>query len=272
MKYMKVVTIQSKKKRNKPLDTTHRIYNNLMGNQNHIIGIYDKHEFGNYNKIDLKKHQKSANAVDPKSHYYRAVDMYLQEHQKVLKFRSLDEALDKDEYVDSDESFITESDLENSFNEDDPADAVEGVSFREMPQHEDIKYVSPLFRHRYEISIWRVDSYSVHKVKHSYFTPTSDKIDDPKFSDFEMDVSLDRQTLILYEKDSQTVDTLILIFDAYTLDKIYEIDMNTIDDVDLSKYPDYKRSDDFNSPSVGYYCPTNMKVNKFQCWDHGNYL
>lgn len=45
------------------------------------------------------------------------------------------------------------------------------MSFYEIPDYEGLKYIPPLFREKYEISIWKVDDHNSVKVKSTYFTP-----------------------------------------------------------------------------------------------------
>ena len=45
------------------------------------------------------------------------------------------------------------------------------MSFRSLPDHNGLKYAPPLFREKYELCIWRIDTHNVVKIKNRYFTP-----------------------------------------------------------------------------------------------------
>lgn len=45
------------------------------------------------------------------------------------------------------------------------------MGFTEIPDYEGLKYIPPLFREKYEISIWKIDDHNSVKVKSTYFTP-----------------------------------------------------------------------------------------------------
>jgi hypothetical protein len=45
------------------------------------------------------------------------------------------------------------------------------MGYEEIPEYDGLKYIPPLFREKYEISIWKVDIHNSVKVKSTYFTP-----------------------------------------------------------------------------------------------------
>lgn len=58
-----------------------------------------------------------------------------------------------------------------------------------------IEYQPKCIREKYQISLWKVDSFGVVKIKDSYITPSHERVNDPNFSGFRLHMSSDRQCI-----------------------------------------------------------------------------
>lgn len=116
-------------------------------------------------KITAKKGPKrSSNIISDHDHitpdiYDRAIDMYLQEKAKTLRFKNLDEHLLHFEGSGSEDSFHSDMSSDDSFTEDINFDETKDIEYEQMPQYDNIKYISPLFKHKYELSVWKAGLY-----------------------------------------------------------------------------------------------------------------
>jgi hypothetical protein len=204
----------------------------------------------------------------------RAADLYLEEKSKMLTYKTMEPSLKRaNVQISSDNEYSSsETDSDTDLNEQNEFDDKLTIEFKELPKYQGFQYTPPPIKHKYEISIWKTDSYGVVKIKSSYFTPESDKINDLNFSGFKMDISIDKETIILYEKSSKLKESLVMLFDMYTLDTIFEDDINTINKLNKSFAKKYDKDQDFYHPEQGKYCPTSPNFPRFSSFDNGKYI
>ena len=71
---------------------------------------------------------------------------------------------------------------------------------------------------------------------------------------FEVRMSLDNQTMILFENSTAPSTGLrtVLVFDIYTLDKIQEMKVDLVNE-DYLKYENYNKENDLNTPQFGAF-------------------
>lgn len=215
------------------------------------------HVKGSYQSLTTRRGMVTEESLDYET-FNNAVDMYIEENSYVLSYKALDDSLKKRNMYFSDES--EEESLDTSYESSESSGEYEGINLRpkrieyaELPSYKGLKYKPPPFRNSYELSIWKADINSVTKIKGSYFTPDSKKISHPDFQGFEMDISLDKETLLIYERDSLEEETLVMIFDAYTLDKIIEVPLNTCMNINSSHMKEYEQSEDFVNPETNSF-------------------
>lgn len=80
-------------------------------------------------------------------------------------------------------------------------------------------------------------------------------LDEEQGFNFDIDISLDNQTLVLVDHKVVEDKKMILIFDLYTLDKIAEFPVNVCNRVYLD-YDDYDDMYDSYSPEFAISCKT----------------
>lgn len=251
-----------------------------MKNPNHINFRKTDHVHGSYPKVTGSK-LRNANTVDESGSitqevFDRAVDLYLQEKSRVLRYKSLEPSLMKaniqitseDEDFESDTEFLSDSD----FDEQNEFDDQMSIEFKELPKYFGYRYTPPPIKHQYELSIWKTDSYGTIKVKSSYFTPECDRTKKFNFVGLKMDISIDNETLVIYEKVSNHKESLVMLFDIYTLDKIIEDEINTINKLNKTFSENYNEDEDFYRPEDGDFCPTSVNFPKFTSFARGKYI
>lgn len=120
------------------------------------------------------------------------------------------------------------------------------LDYYAIPEYEGMNYIPPPFREKYEISVWKVDTKGVCKIKSSYFTPEIAEFENPDFAGFDVEMALDHQTMILIENPNKNLEDpnrnyrTVLVFDFYTFDKIVEFEVDTTE-------PSYLDREDYNS-------------------------
>jgi hypothetical protein len=233
---------------------------------------------GSYPKMTRSKPKGNTMLDEPgkinQEIFDRAADLYLEEKSKMLTYKTMDPSLNKaDVQISSDDEYSSsDSDSDTEFNEQNEFDDKLTIEFKELPKYQGFQYTPPPIKHKYEISIWKTNSYGVVKIKSSYFTPESDKINDLNFSGFKMDISIDKETIILYEKSSKQKESLVMLFDIYTLDTIFEDDINTINKENKTYTKKYDQDQDFYHPEQGKFCPTSPDFPRFSSFGNGKFI
>lgn len=88
---------------------------------------------------------------------------------------------------------------------------------------------------------------------------------------FEVDISLDNQTLVLVDTKVVEDKKIILVFDLYTLDKIAEFPVNVCNRVFLD-YDDYDPMNDAYSPEFATSWKTKYNFPRVHWWNDGKYV
>lgn len=124
----------------------------------------------------LKQEQKSQAKT-----FNKAVDLYLEENNVLFDYKGYDESLKPNEpNARNPELYENYNINDKRKDEYNPPDEEAGyyyapesnyVSFTDMPDKDGLKYVPPLFREKYELCIWKLDTHNIVKVKSRYFTP-----------------------------------------------------------------------------------------------------
>ena len=73
---------------------------------------------------------------------------------------------DTDTYFSEDEDSIASRLYEDDLKKN------RSVTFEPMKEFQGVKYLPPTFRHKYELSLWRADTFGIVKVMCKYFTPS----------------------------------------------------------------------------------------------------
>ena len=147
------------------------------------------------------------------------------------------------------------------------------ITYSPIPKYENMSYVPPPFREKYELWIWKIDSRGYCKIKSSYFSPDLIQKEMRCVRMFEVRMSLDNQTMILFENSTAPSTGLrtVLVFDIYTLDKIQEMKVDLVNQ-DYLKYENYNKENDLNTPQFGAFWATNEGFPKIACWNEGKYI
>lgn len=159
----------------------------------------------------------------------------------------------------------------------------EYYSVNTKKKFQELEYKPAIIREKFQISLWRVDDFGLVKTKDRYFTPNSKRFEDPDFTGFSIQNSLDNENIVLVENGTETLDeALVIILDAFDLKVVSELtvttnnpdyDIEEINDDDsyYSNYDDYFDEFDsshptsFSAPSVivwnkGRYCMSNVSI------------
>lgn len=126
--------------------------------------------------------------------------------------------------------------------------------------HLDVQYIPRIMRSKFQISIWKVDHHGVVKIKDRYFTPESDRHEDQNFNGFKLQMSLDKESILIVEQPQyDAIDKLVIILDAFTLESQGELIIKFKDEQFLK--PEDDRYED------NYY---NYSTSKYNTADIGN--
>jgi uncharacterized protein (UPF0333 family) len=133
-------------------------------------------------------------------------------------------------------------------------------------------YVPPVFSNSYQLSIWKVDDFGIVKVVNKYFTPKNRKANEPKFPGFNLELSLDEQTMLAIEKETDNQkDQLVIAFDPYTLEILSEMSLET---VDVKIRNQYYYQGEISEILATCECKYRIsdQVPKITSWNFGEYI
>lgn len=189
--------------------------------------------------------------------FNRAVDMFMEDKNIYLQYKDFDEALEPERNRESPDLYEYEGvdyKIDDYWPDRDTIHPDKlNFEYYEIPNFDGMPYIPPPFREKYEICLWRLDTKGVCKIKNSYFTPEIAEYDAPDFGGFEVEMALDHQTMILVENISKNEESVkqklrtVLIFDFYTLDKIVEFQVDTINATYLER-DEYNKDNDLINP------------------------
>lgn len=163
---------QPKKKKKNIVKTENQI---LLGKTNKIKGKYSKVPTkGAVIREQKEKHTEYEN-------FYKACDLYLNENNVLFDYQDYDETMKSEELEQQNPALFINQDINGvRWDEYNPADKDDYYSFTPvshfstfniLPNYEGFKYVPPLFREKYELCIWKLDTHNWVKIKNRYFTP-----------------------------------------------------------------------------------------------------
>lgn len=137
---------------------------------------------GEYPKIktDAAKVKEQKEKSIKAESYNRACDLFFKEKGYFFDYQAYDESMSPNEetiplarHYSSNNIEQTRMDMYATKEEFDfeykPSPL--NMIYHEIPDYDGLRYVPPLFREKYEISIWKVDIHNSVKVKSTYFTP-----------------------------------------------------------------------------------------------------
>ena len=229
----------------------------------------------------IQKKQNKAEKEDNEI-WDRAIELYLKDNDKLLDYKgyspimlrhneNLETHLDSDEESEQNEKDKAEPDernqlLQNDFEEIDSG----GEVYTSLQGWKGNMYVPPAFRCNYQISIWKTDEYGVVKIQEKYFTPENKRASDIKFQGFNLQLSLDEQTMLMIEKDQEKQrDLLVISFDLYSLEILSEILVDTVDE-SIADEPYYRgraaETQESGPYHIGEYIP------KITSWNFGKLI
>ena len=131
---------------------------------------------GSYPKTSSKNlitKQLGENQTNAKN-YSKAVDLYLEDHCSLFSYQDYDESMKPDEPEDDTANYLYSGDkyrIDEYSAERDKYNRYWYLYYNPIPSVDDLIYLPPPFRSKFEICVWRIDIQNVAKIKHSYFTP-----------------------------------------------------------------------------------------------------
>jgi hypothetical protein len=149
--------------------------------------------------------------------YDIAVEMYLKDKFSLFKYQSFNPLFMKNLAEDEgegegegDNEFDFEPDERSKLNKDNfEIPDSDGQTFSRVDGYKGRMYIPPVFRHSYQLSIWKVDDFGVVKIVNKYFTPKNTRATLTNFPGFLLELSLDEQTMLMVEKDSSSMEEKI---------------------------------------------------------------
>ena len=106
----------------------------------------------------------------------------LKENNILFEYQGYDESMKPEEVLDKNLAIYMNNDADalrhDEYFEPDPyryssyTETDINMIYSEIPDYEGMRYIPPLFREEFEISIWKIDTQNHLKIKNSYFTPT----------------------------------------------------------------------------------------------------
>jgi len=127
---------------------------------------------GEYPKIKTKgaliREQKEKHSEY--ENFYKACDLYLGENNVLFNYQSYDESMQPDEPDQLNVAVYENEDVEGMrCDEYNPPDKDEYnpyisiakyLNYSKLPDYEGLKYIPPLFREKYELCIWKLDTHN----------------------------------------------------------------------------------------------------------------
>lgn len=219
--------------------------------------------------------------------YDKAIELYLKDKYSLFKYQSFNPLLLKREESKSKNSG---SDSESETSKEEETHEIEpderskliktdftypesdGQAFCRMSGWNGNMYVPPVFSNSYQLSIWKVDDFGIVKVVNKYFTPKNKKANEPKFAGFNLELSLDEQTMLAIEKEADNqMDQVVIAFDPYSLEILSEISLSTVN-VNIRNQPYYQG--DISEILANCDCRYRIsdQVPKITSWNFGEYI
>jgi hypothetical protein len=215
--------------------------------------------------------------LDEKEAYSKAIQFYLKDNYTLFEYQGYDPLLLKggfDEGSSEDSQEATNEPDERSnlqtHNFDFPES--DGQTYSRMVGWKGEMHVPPVFKEKYQLSIWKIDPFGVVKIKNRYFTPNESRASDTKFSGFSLSLSLDEQTMLMVERENENHKELVVIsFDIYSLETITETTVN-IADTSIKNEPFFQGPN--SELNMNYKGPFQISENlpKIVSWNFGTYL
>jgi hypothetical protein len=148
----------------------------------------------------------------------------------------------------------------------------DGQTFSRMEGWNGNMYIPPVFMNSYQLSIWKVDAFGVVKVINKYFTPKNNRANELKFPGFSLEISLDEQTMIAIERETDNQSNQIAIaFDPYSLEILSELTLNTVD-ITIRNQPYYQGQISEVLPNYECHYKLADQVPKITSWNFGEYV
>lgn len=242
----------------------------MMGKNNDALKFFRK-------KTLAKKMPKLIQ--DENDVYDKAVELYLKDKFKLFEYQSVNPLLlkkDDDQEEDSEESSIlvgVEPDERSKLpTHEFEIPESDGQTFSKMEGWKGGMHVPSVFKHSYQLSIWKIDAFGVVKIVNKYFTPRSSRATATKFPGFILQLSMDEQTMLMVEKDQERAREFIVIsFDLYSLDILSETSVSVVDE-SIREEPYYQgKSSELNMYYKGP-CEIGDQVAKVTSWNFGNFI
>lgn len=226
-------------------------------------------------KTMLKKISKPMK--DSKAIYDKALQMYLKENYTLFEYQGLDPQLLKanleDDYDSDDSSMHRRPDDRSKLRTNDfNSPESDGQTFSRCKGWNGEMYVPPVFKERYQLSLWKIDNFGVVKISNMYFTPKAEKAVDKNFVGFRLKLSMDEQTMLMIEKkDGKQKSLLVISFDVYNLTIISETSVPVADD-SIRNEPYYQGL--ASELDILYRGPYRVsdQVPRVTSWNFGDYL
>ena len=240
---------------------------------------------GTYSKIssEISKSKNSKQNLDKQRCLDKAIDMYFQDKDVYLSYKGYDYALQVEPNSETPNLLINaelnikidDYWLERPSSYNTPL----FLEYSPIPKINNMSYVPPPFREKYEICIWKIDSRGCTKIKSSYFSPDSMINWQRDSSLFEATMALDNQTMMLVEKfnDKEGLDEQsknqrsIIMIDIYTLYKVVELNVDLVNS-NFKKHEKYNELKDLNNSQFSQLWPTIVSIPRVTCWNDGKYI
>lgn len=215
--------------------------------------------------------------LDDKEAYAKAVDLFLKDNYTLFEYQGYDPLLLKsgleDESSDESGEIRIEPDERSQLNTQNfEYPESDGQSYSRMVGWNGEMNVPPVFKEKYQLSIWKIDPFGVVKIRNKYFTPNESRASEINFSGFKLSLSLDEQTMLMVEKENEKQRDLVIIsFDIYSLETINE---TLVSIVDTSIKNEHYYQGVGSELNINYRGPFQISESlpKIISWNFGTYL
>ena len=89
-------------------------------------------------------------------------------------------------------------------------------------------FQNTVLNHSHQLSIWKFDAFGCVKIREKYFTPNL-RGEGESYNDFVMQLSIDKETILLYEEPYGRHEIATMVFDINTLEKLAELKVQVVD-------------------------------------------
>lgn len=138
----------------------------------------------------------------------------------------------------------------------------------------ELLYQPPMQRHKFQMSLWRVDEFGMAKTIYTYFTPENAKFKNTEDLNISFVKSHDKSHFVVCFKEKKGYYMNLIVFDSYSLDILSEhelqykiLALNEESD-DMSSDDSYGDEDDENKRRV-YVVPKAPEMISFS---HAKYV